>query len=95
MHVFTIAFFAFQVLFPVSVLPLFAYLNLLTGRRFVYRHSWRQHDLLVIDNRCLSHNGTWYSDADGVVRSLWRVTVGGNPGDFYTGMPEPGGAARL
>jgi hypothetical protein len=83
--------------FLASVLPLFAYLNLLTGGRFVYRHSWRQHDLnlLVIDNRCLSHNGTWYSDADGVVRSLWRVTVCGNPSDFYTGMPEPGGAARL
>lgn len=44
---------------------------------FVYRHSWRQGDLLVWDNRCLMHYAV--ADYDGVGdRYMHRTTVWGD-----------------
>ncbi|WP_374569786.1 TauD/TfdA dioxygenase family protein [Phenylobacterium sp.] len=33
-----------------------------TQDRFVYRHKWREGDVLVWDNRCTLHTGTLYDD---------------------------------
>jgi taurine dioxygenase len=44
---------------------------------FVYRHKWREHDLVMWDNRCTFHAAT---DFDGQeLRVLWRTTVVGTP----------------
>ena len=61
---------------------------------FVYVHDWDRGDLVVYDNRCLLHTGTWYDDVH--PRCLWRTTVMGNPGEAYAGeakswLPEGGG----
>ena len=44
-----------------------------------------------MDNRCLCHAATWF-DGAAAVRSMWRVTVSGDPGPFYTEGP---GATRV
>ena len=41
---------------------------------FIYRHDWRQGDLIVYDNRCLLHRATPY-DIQGERRILQRTTV--------------------
>ena len=51
-------------------------------RRFVYRHRWEKHDLLVWDNRCLMHAATEY-DVENHRRLHWRTTFQGNPGPEY------------
>ena len=67
----------------------------LTRPEFVYRHSWQQADLLVVDNRSCSHVATHF-DTSAAVRSMWRVTVCGNPGAFYAGRPaKPAGACQM
>jgi taurine dioxygenase len=44
---------------------------------FVYRHKWREHDLVMWDNRCTFHAAT---DFDGQeLRVLWRTTIVGTP----------------
>ena len=60
-------------------------------RRFVYRHRWEKHDLLVWDNRCLMHAATEY-DVENHRRLHWRTTFQGNPGPEYDadrGDPTP------
>lgn len=52
----------------------------------VYIHDWDPGDLVIYDNRCLLHTGTWY-DND-YPRCLWRTTVMGNPGKEYEGNPK-------
>lgn len=42
--------------------------------QFVYRHRWREGDLVVYDNRCLLHRGTPY-DIARYKRVLQRTTV--------------------
>ena len=65
-----------------------------TERRFTYVHDWDPGDLIVYDNRCLVHAGSWH-DAEHP-RVMWRTTVMGNPGEEYAGerpswIPQGGG----
>ena len=59
----------------------------ITQPQFVYTHEWTVGDVLVWDNRCLVHCATWY-DVMLQDRTMWRTTVGGNPGAFYAGMQK-------
>lgn len=46
-----------------------------TGERFVYRHNWRRHDIVVWDNRCTMHKASAdYGDAK---REMWRILLQG------------------
>jgi alpha-ketoglutarate-dependent 2,4-dichlorophenoxyacetate dioxygenase len=45
-----------------------------TQPRFVYNHRWRQHDLVMWDDRCTMHRGGDYDDLRWV-RDLHRATV--------------------
>jgi alpha-ketoglutarate-dependent 2,4-dichlorophenoxyacetate dioxygenase len=45
-----------------------------TQRQFVYTHRWRQHDLLIWDNRCTMHRGTEFDDLRWK-RDMQRATV--------------------
>ena len=44
-----------------------------TQERFVFRHKWREGDILMWDNRCTLHTGTLYDDAKyfRVMHRLW------------------------
>jgi alpha-ketoglutarate-dependent 2,4-dichlorophenoxyacetate dioxygenase len=44
-----------------------------TSREFVYRHQWREGDLVIWDNRCTMHRGRHFDETR--VRDLRRVTV--------------------
>jgi len=48
-----------------------------TQRQFVYAHIWRQHDLVMWDNRQLMHRARRYRDT-GEVRDLRRTTLEGD-----------------
>jgi alpha-ketoglutarate-dependent 2,4-dichlorophenoxyacetate dioxygenase len=48
-----------------------------TQRQFVYAHVWRQHDLVMWDNRQLMHRARRYRDT-GEVRDLRRTTLEGD-----------------
>lgn len=45
-----------------------------TQRQFVYTHRWRQHDLVMWDNRCTMHRGRDFDDLRWK-RNLKRATV--------------------
>jgi taurine dioxygenase len=45
--------------------------------RFVYRHKWRRHDLVMWDNRCTFHAATDYDTAK-YLRVLYRTIVEGD-----------------
>jgi alpha-ketoglutarate-dependent 2,4-dichlorophenoxyacetate dioxygenase len=45
-----------------------------TQRQFVYAHVWRQHDLVMWDNRAMMHRARRYDPNE--VRELHRTTVG-------------------
>ena len=65
-----------------------------TERRFTYVHDWDPGDLIVYDNRCLVHSGSWHDAKH--PRVMWRTTVMGNPGEEYAGerpswIPAEGG----
>ena len=45
-----------------------------TQRRFVYTHRWRQHDLVMWDDRCTMHRGTDFDDLRWT-RDVRRATV--------------------
>ena len=48
-----------------------------TQPQFVYRHTWRTHDLVVYDNRCCLHRGrSW--DRGRYKRVLHRTTLAGD-----------------
>ncbi len=51
-------------------------LNFVTEDRFVYRHRWAVHDLVIWDNRRALHRGRPY-DADNERRVMHRVTIEG------------------
>lgn len=53
---------------------LFAYLE---DPGYVYRHRWRQGDLVMWDNRCLMHRATGYDDS-AHRRVMWRTQVAGD-----------------
>lgn len=44
-----------------------------TRREFVYRHQWREGDLVIWDNRCTTHRGRHFDETK--VRDLRRVTT--------------------
>jgi len=44
-----------------------------TSRDFVYRHRWREGDLVIWDNRCTMHRGRHFDETR--VRDLRRVTI--------------------
>jgi alpha-ketoglutarate-dependent 2,4-dichlorophenoxyacetate dioxygenase len=48
-----------------------------TQRQFVYAHSWRQHDLVMWDNRQTMHRARRYRDTS-EVRDLRRTTLEGD-----------------
>ncbi|MBT6276725.1 MAG: TauD/TfdA family dioxygenase, partial [Chromatiales bacterium] len=56
----------------------------MTRPQFVYVHEWSAGDLIVYDNRTVSHSATWF-DTDSYDRMMWRTTVSGNPGTLYDG----------
>ncbi|HXV01705.1 MAG TPA: TauD/TfdA family dioxygenase [Caulobacteraceae bacterium] len=49
----------------------------MTADRFVYRHKWREGDLLMWDNRCTLHTGTLYDDQK-YHRTMHRLWVKGD-----------------
>jgi alpha-ketoglutarate-dependent 2,4-dichlorophenoxyacetate dioxygenase len=52
-------------------------LDHVTRPEFVYRHEWREGDLVVWDNRCVLHRATPY-DTTNHKRLMQRTTVSGN-----------------
>jgi alpha-ketoglutarate-dependent 2,4-dichlorophenoxyacetate dioxygenase len=48
-----------------------------TQRQFVYAHAWRQHDLVIWDNRQTMHRARSYKDT-GEVRDMRRTTLEGD-----------------
>ena len=48
-----------------------------TQDRFVYRHTWREGDLLMWDNRCTLHTGTLFDDTK-YIREMHRLWVRGD-----------------
>jgi alpha-ketoglutarate-dependent 2,4-dichlorophenoxyacetate dioxygenase len=44
-----------------------------TRAEFVYRHRWRENDVVVWDNRCTMHRGRPFDEAHR--RSMRRATV--------------------
>ena len=46
-------------------------------QRFVYRHKWQRHDLLMWDNRCMFHAATDYDTAK-ELRVMYRTVVEGD-----------------
>src|SRR5882757_1083041 len=47
-----------------------------TQRQFVYAHAWRQHDLVMWDNRQTMHRGRRYEETN-EVRDMRRTTIEG------------------
>lgn len=47
-------------------------LDYVTQDRFVYRHKWREGDVLVWDNRCTLHTGTLFDDK-AYIREMHRM----------------------
>jgi taurine dioxygenase len=47
-----------------------------TGAPFLYRHQWRENDLVLWDNRALLHIATAY-DKEKYRRLMWRTSVAG------------------
>ena len=45
-----------------------------TQREFVYQHKWREHDLVIWDNRCTMHRGRSYDDTR-YKRDMRRLTL--------------------
>ena len=60
-----------------------------TRREFVYTHRWRQHDLVMWDNRCTMHRGTEFDDLRWK-RDVQRATVSDIGNSVETaGRPAP------
>jgi alpha-ketoglutarate-dependent taurine dioxygenase len=55
-----------------------ALLDHVTRPEFVYRHEWREGDLVVWDNRCVLHRATPY-DTVHHRRLMQRTTISGEP----------------
>jgi alpha-ketoglutarate-dependent 2,4-dichlorophenoxyacetate dioxygenase len=58
-----------------------------TQPQFVYSHQWRQHDLVIWDNRCTLHRATTF-DKTRYRRNMHRTTVAGvAPDSDLAAMP--------
>jgi alpha-ketoglutarate-dependent 2,4-dichlorophenoxyacetate dioxygenase len=59
-----------------------------TQPQFVYSHPWREHDLVIWDNRCTLHRATTF-DKTKYRRKMHRTTVAGTaPDTALARMPE-------
>jgi alpha-ketoglutarate-dependent 2,4-dichlorophenoxyacetate dioxygenase len=65
-------------------------LEFATQPQFVYRHVWRQHDLVMWDNRCALHRGRPW-DERRYRRVMHRTTVAGAGPTVVDGQPIPVG----
>lgn len=65
-------------------------LEFATRPAFVYRHVWRQHDLVMWDNRCVLHRGRPW-DEGRHRRVMHRTTVAGAGPTVVDGRPIPVG----
>jgi len=65
-------------------------LEFATQPQFVYRHVWRQHDLVMWDNRCVLHRGRPW-DERRYRRVMHRTTVAGAGPTAVDGQPIPVG----
>jgi alpha-ketoglutarate-dependent 2,4-dichlorophenoxyacetate dioxygenase len=65
-------------------------LEFATQPRFVYSHAWRQHDLVMWDNRCVLHRGRPW-DERRYRRVMHRTTVAGAGPTARDGRPIPVG----
>jgi alpha-ketoglutarate-dependent 2,4-dichlorophenoxyacetate dioxygenase len=65
-------------------------LEFATQPRFVYSHAWRQHDLVMWDNRCVLHRGRPW-DERRYRRVMHRTTVAGAGPTVLDGRPIPVG----
>jgi alpha-ketoglutarate-dependent 2,4-dichlorophenoxyacetate dioxygenase len=65
-------------------------LEFATQPRFVYSHAWRQHDLVMWDNRCVLHRGRPW-DERRYRRVMHRTTVAGAGPTAIDGRPIPVG----
>jgi len=65
-------------------------LEFATRPQFVYRHVWRQHDLVMWDNRCVLHRGRPW-DERRYRRVMHRTTVAGAGPTTVDGRPIPVG----
>ncbi len=65
-------------------------LEFATQPRFVYRHVWRRHDLVMWDNRCALHRGRPW-DERRYRRVMHRTTVAGAGPTAVDGRPIPAG----
>jgi alpha-ketoglutarate-dependent 2,4-dichlorophenoxyacetate dioxygenase len=65
-------------------------LKFATQPQFVYRHVWRQHDLVMWDNRCVLHRGRPW-DERRYRRVMHRTTVAGAGPTAVDGRPIPVG----
>jgi alpha-ketoglutarate-dependent 2,4-dichlorophenoxyacetate dioxygenase len=65
-------------------------LEFATQPQFVYRHVWRQHDLVMWDNRCVLHRGRPW-DERRYRRVMRRTTVAGAGPTAVDGRPIPVG----
>ena len=61
-------------------------LDFATQPQFVYRHAWRQHDLVMWDNRCVLHRGRPW-DERRYRRVMHRTTVAGAGPTVVDGHP--------
>jgi taurine dioxygenase len=62
-----------------------------TNPRFIYRHQWREGDVLMWDNRCLLHRADQNFDAARYPRVLHRTCLRGTPTiPYYTEAEIPG-----
>jgi alpha-ketoglutarate-dependent taurine dioxygenase len=68
---------------PEESRPLIDYLvKHATRPQFVYRHQWRQDDIVLWDNRCTMHIALGDYE-EGEIRHLERTTVKGTPSGYY------------
>jgi alpha-ketoglutarate-dependent taurine dioxygenase len=60
-------------------------------------HRWRPGDLVVYDNRCTMHCGSYYDSEKYPGRVMWRLTCSGNPGPLsdWDGGEAWGADAKL
>ncbi len=65
-------------------------LEFATQPQFVYRHVWRQHDLVMWDNRCVLHRGRPW-DEQRYRRVMHRTTIAGAGPTAIDGRPIPVG----
>ncbi len=65
-------------------------LDFATQPQFVYSHAWRQHDLVMWDNRCVLHRGRPW-DERRYRRVMHRTTVAGAGPTAIDGRPIPVG----